>query len=233
MRHILRECLRARCFRASLLLHTTCNHSCCNWCVSRMSTKHKQQKKALKLKNTFQEPKNKNRFSVLYPGRRSPYTCSVLPGTHRCCCWHSFYTCSSAVAAQFPALFLTEAVWTNAALQRIFSRLPSTKGEPFKSFFFHHLDAAALGFSRPWTRIKLGCVESVSISQHVQKPPVQSWANRPMGEKKNQPDFVGHGWGSGHPTLSKGGQGEVGTSAISDRGCISLVSLTMKPQDLI
>jgi len=31
--------------------------------------------------------------------------------------------------------------------------------------------------------------------------------------------------------LSKGGQGEVGTSAISDRGCVSLASLTMKPWD--
>ena len=31
--------------------------------------------------------------------------------------------------------------------------------------------------------------------------------------------------------LSKGGQGEVGTSAISDRGCVLLGSLTMKPRD--
>jgi len=35
------------------------------------------------------------------------------------------------------------------------------------------------------------------------------------------------------PDTSKGGQGEVRTSAISDRGCISLGSLrvTMKPRD--
>jgi len=31
--------------------------------------------------------------------------------------------------------------------------------------------------------------------------------------------------------ISKGGQGEVGTSVISDRGCVSLGSLTMKPWD--
>ena len=36
------------------------------------------------------------------------------------------------------------------------------------------------------------------------------------------------GGGSGHPRLSKGGQGEVGTLAISDRGCVSLGLLTMK-----
>jgi len=28
-----------------------------------------------------------------------------------------------------------------------------------------------------------------------------------------------------------GGQGEIGTSVISDRGCVSLGSLTMKPRD--
>ena len=33
-----------------------------------------------------------------------------------------------------------------------------------------------------------------------------------------------------HPRLSKGGQGEVGMSAILDRGCVSLGSLTMKPR---
>jgi len=31
--------------------------------------------------------------------------------------------------------------------------------------------------------------------------------------------------------LSKGGQVKVGTSAILDRGCVSLGSLTMKPRD--
>jgi len=36
--------------------------------------------------------------------------------------------------------------------------------------------------------------------------------------------------GAGHPRLSQGVQGEVGTSAISDRGCV-LGSLTMKPRD--
>ena len=36
---------------------------------------------------------------------------------------------------------------------------------------------------------------------------------------------------AGHPRLCKGGQSEVGTSAISDRGCVSLGSLTMKPRD--
>ena len=35
----------------------------------------------------------------------------------------------------------------------------------------------------------------------------------------------------GNPRLFMGGQGEVGTSAISDRGCVSLGSLTMKPRD--
>ena len=33
------------------------------------------------------------------------------------------------------------------------------------------------------------------------------------------------------PRLSKGGQGEVGTSAISDRGCVSLGWLTTKTWD--
>jgi len=33
------------------------------------------------------------------------------------------------------------------------------------------------------------------------------------------------------PDTLKGGQGEIGISAISDRGCISLGSLMMKPRD--
>jgi len=33
------------------------------------------------------------------------------------------------------------------------------------------------------------------------------------------------------PGYLRGGQGEVGMSAISDRGCVSLGSLTTKPRD--
>jgi len=54
---------------------------------------------------------------------------------------------------------------------------------------------------------------------------------RRRGDRCSQRRSWGGGWGSGHPRLSKGGQGEVGTSAISDRGCVSLGSLTMKPRD--
>ena len=40
----LRECLRARRFCASVLLHTTCNRSCCNWRASCVVTKHEEKK---------------------------------------------------------------------------------------------------------------------------------------------------------------------------------------------
>jgi len=42
MSHKLRECLRARCFWASILLHTTCNCSCCSWRASYVVTKHEK-----------------------------------------------------------------------------------------------------------------------------------------------------------------------------------------------
>ena len=42
MWHELRECLRARRFRDSLLLHTTCVRSCCNWRASCVAAKHQK-----------------------------------------------------------------------------------------------------------------------------------------------------------------------------------------------
>ena len=41
----LRECLRARCFRATLLLHTTCVRSCCTWRASCVAAKYPKIKK--------------------------------------------------------------------------------------------------------------------------------------------------------------------------------------------
>ena len=39
----LRKCLRARRFRASLLLHPTCVRSCCHWCATCVVTKKKKE----------------------------------------------------------------------------------------------------------------------------------------------------------------------------------------------
>ena len=40
----LQECLRAARFRASLLVHTTCVRSCCNWRSNCVATKQNQKK---------------------------------------------------------------------------------------------------------------------------------------------------------------------------------------------
>ena len=48
----LRECLRARRFRASLLLHTTCVRSCCKWRASRVVAKHSKKNSPRRLSDS-------------------------------------------------------------------------------------------------------------------------------------------------------------------------------------
>jgi len=51
-----RECPRAGRFWASLLLHPTCVHSCCNWRASCVAAKHKQKNKKPKPRSTAGVP---------------------------------------------------------------------------------------------------------------------------------------------------------------------------------
>ena len=91
----MRECLRARHFRASLLLHTTCVSSC-NWRTSCVAAKHTKKDKAISGKDvpsewhdrtnravfTWQEPRRKG-GTVSYEDRKSTWNSRVRKAIRR------------------------------------------------------------------------------------------------------------------------------------------------------